>query len=223
MQDKLPAICIIRAICTEHPPERLTDPVDSNHPLTLLCKSELQLSNLFIVNKLLKKLLPSAVFLFANPSISPWNDLSGRTWHWNQLQQRKESRGWGAGKRDISLPGILGVWETWGSRTLYLRVLVPAVRAQLQSQLAKGSAELAGQLDGTGWWCTAKLRDVGPAGVDVGHGWFVGHLSQTVLKGQANQGRCGQALLPTACSGCNDFLAAKLNCPGTLSAIMKEK
>lgn len=54
------------------------------------------------------------------------------------------------GKRDISLPSILGVWETWGSRTLYFVVLVPTEWAQLHSHLAKGSAELAGKLDGMG-------------------------------------------------------------------------
>ena len=69
----------------------------------------------------------------------------------------------------------------------------------------------------------AHLRDMGPAGADVGHERFVGRLSQTALEGQANHGRCNRALLPTARSGCNDFLAAKLNCLGKLSAVTKEK
>lgn len=42
--------------------------------------------------------------------------------------------------------GDLGV-----SRTLHLGVLLPRVGAQLQSQLVKGSAELAGKEDGMGW------------------------------------------------------------------------
>lgn len=78
--------------------------------------------------------------------------------------------------------------------------------------------------DGTGWRCVAKspsppvgdgcarahLGDMGPAGVDVGHERFVGRSSQTALEGQVNRRKCNQALLPTAYSGCNDFLAANL-------------
>lgn len=38
--------------------------VDSKHPLTPLCKSEFQTSDFLIVNELVKKFLPSALFAF---------------------------------------------------------------------------------------------------------------------------------------------------------------
>lgn len=61
--------------------------------------------------------------------------------------------------------------------------------------------------------------------MDVGHEQFVGHLNCTRARpavGDAS-GRLIQAPLPVSHYGCSDFRAAKLNCLGKLSAVLKEK
>lgn len=113
-------------------------PADLSHPLTPLCKSELQTSHFIIVNELVKKSLPLALFSFL---LTPCFSLECPGWpHWSlepACSKARSRRGRVVQKRDVHLPSILGVRDTWGSRTLYLGVLVPTVRAQLQSWLCR--------------------------------------------------------------------------------------
>lgn len=114
------------------------------------------------------------------------------------------------------------------------------------AELPKGSAELAGNLDGkgytgTGWGHAAKQREAAcslpcqsamdvpqliPATWDLlAWTWGTSGLWDTRLRlhSRARLIAGDATLLPTAHSRCNDFLAAKLNCLSKLSAAPKEK